>query len=654
MSAILDKNFKPMSRDIRYLGKDFSQLKSNLIDFAKQYYPKTYKDFNDASPGTMFIDMAAYVGDLLSFYIDYQFKEGLIDFAEERKNVIQLVSYLGYSPRPSRPSITVLDLYQIVPAKSSPDGSFYPDPRYVLRIKEGFEALSSNRTSFITSDSVDFSRQNSSSPRVDEVFSRNSSGEPEFYLLKKSCKAYSGKTLTQKFNVVGQNPNLKIELSENNVIKIVSVTDSDNNNWYHVDYLAQDLIELPVENNDLNFETLSAHRSTVPNILKFLRTNRRFILKIDVNNKTSLQFGPSVDNVEEEILIPNSSLLGLGFSNINKFNLTLDPTSFTKSNAYGLSPYNTELTIKYIVGGGIESNANSDDINTIGKVEIEELHEYLPSEINLVNTIKNSIRVNNPVAATGGSGEESISEMKQNAISNFAAQDRIVTSDDYIARVLNMPSEFGSVSKVYVTTESDISTNNTSFVTGLIDYNDNIIVDSTNKDFRKINLEGVNQFGINLHILTYDENKNLTRPNEALIYNLRNYLSKYRIISDRVNILDGYVINIGVDFSILTYSNYNKKEVLSQCVEAVKNFFDIDMWQFSQPINISQLELEISKVEGVQSVSNIMINNIFGNGYSVIEYNIEAATKNKIIYPSIDPSIFEIKNPKTDIRGKTL
>ena len=654
MATVLDKNFTPQTRDIRYLGRDFDQLKANLIEFSKHYYPKTYKDFNNASPGMMFIDMASYVGDVLSFYIDYQFKEGLINFAEERKNIINLAKYLGYNTRPSRPSTTSLDLYQIIPSKRVANGSFEPDERYSLRLKEGLEALSSNRVSFITTEAVDFSLNSLMFPRVDEVFSRNSLGEPEFFLLKKSVKAYSGKTVTRTFNIQETTPNLRIELSEDNVIKIVNVKDADNNTWHQVEYLAQDLIQLPVENNQLNFENFSNYKSTVPNIIKFLRTNRRFITEVDANNKTFLQFGTSTDSLEEEIIVPNSEILGVGFSNISKYNLTLDPTSFIKSNSYGMSPFNTTLEVKYVIGGGIDSNTNVDDITIIGKVEYDDTVEYLPIELSLVNTIKNSLRVNNSIPATGGSGQENAMEIKQNAISNFAAQDRVVTREDYISKVLNMPAEFGSISKVTVTSEADLHVNNIKPIQGLIDENNNILIDETNKDFRKINLDGVNPFGVNLYVLTYNENKNLTRANEALIYNLRHYLSKYRMISDRVNIIDGFIINIGVNFTILTYSTYNKKEVLTECLNTVKQFFDIELWQFSQPINIGQLELEIAKVNGVQAVAKLEIINLVGDGYSIYEYDLKSATRNKIIYPPIDPSVFEIKNPEVDIRGNVL
>lgn len=654
MGTTIDKNFKPLSREIRYLGKDFDGLKSNLIEFAKQYYPRTYKDFNDSSPGMMFIDMASYVGDVLSFYIDYQFKEGLINFAEERKNVINLVKFLGYTPKPSRPSITALDLYQIIPSKRNEDGSFEPDTRYALIVKEGMEAMSSNRVSFITTETVDFSIKSNLYPRVDEVFSRNSSGEPEFYLIKKSVKAYSGKTISRDFNISSQTPNLRIELPEDNVLKILEIKDSDNNSWYQVDYLAQDLVSLPVENNRFNFELFSNYNSTVPNIIKFLRTNRRFIIEVDENNKTYIQFGPSTDSLEEEILVPNSELLGTGFSNVSRYNLTLDPTVFVKSNSYGSSPFNTTLSVKYVIGGGLESNANVDDITTISKIQFEDAVEYLPAEENLLNTVKTSLRVSNPIPATGGASSESILEIKQNAMANFAAQDRMVTKDDYVSRVLSMPAEYGRVAKAYVSSESELTSFGVKPVPGLLDENNNIIIDKSYNGFRKVNIDGGNPFGINLYVLTYDDNKNLTPINEALVYNLKQYISKYRMISDRVNIIDGYVVNIGIDFTVLTYSTYNKKEVLANCISAIKKFFDIELWQFCQPINIGQLELEIAKVEGVQSVSNLEFKNLVGGNYSNCEYDLIAATKHKIIYPPVDPSVFEIKYPDVDIRGKVL
>jgi hypothetical protein len=656
MSTTLNKTFIPQQKIIKYLGKDFDQFKSNLIDFAKNYYSKTYKDFNDSSPGMMYIDMASYVGDVLSFYIDYQFKEGMINYAEERKNVIQLARYLGYIPKPSKPSTGILDVYQIVPAKRNTDGTFEPDTYYALKIASQMQVLSQNGVSFIAKEAVDFFVNTDASPRVDEIYSKNDNDEPEFYLLKKSVQIYSGKIVTQTFNVSSQTGDLKLQLNGDNILQVLDVRDSDSNVWYRVDYLAQDLIEIPVENNQINFEAYSKYNSTVPAIIQFLRTNRRFAMTVDENNNTFLQFGSSLDTVDEEVVTPSSKMIGVGFSTINKYNFTLDPTTFVKSSAYGISPINTTLTVTYVVGGGIASNANVDSVTTVSSISIETLQNYLPSEISLINVIKSSIRVTNSTPCVGGEGQESVYKIKQNALANFATQNRVVTKEDYMSAVYGMPSAYGSIAKVYVSSETNLYTNNTTFIKGLLDENNNFVVDESEKNFRKTNLEGTNPLGVNLYVLAYDDSKNLTTINDALAYNLRTYLGKFRILSDRINIIDAYVINIGVSFKIVVYSNYNKKEVLTNCISSIQDFFNIDSWQIGQPINVSQLELEIAKNTGVQSIASLTINNLtIDNGdYSIFEYDINAATQNKIIYPPIDPAIFEIKNFSSDIKGSAI
>lgn len=656
MSTILNKSFAPNQKTIKYLGRDFNQFKANLIEFAKNYYSKTYTDFNDVSPGMMYIDQASYVGDVLSFYIDYQFKEGLIDYAEERKNVVNLAKYLGYTPRPTKPSVGYLDVYQLVPA-SQMTGSFGPNLRYALRIEEGMEVVSSNNVPFLTTDAVDFSVNLPTSPLTSSVYSYNDSGEPNFYLLQKSVEIFSGKNVTTQFYIPSTfTPNLSLSLPDTNIIKINSIADSENNIWYQVDYLAQNLVELPLENNQLNFESFYNYKSSVPSIMTYLRTNRRFVVGVDENNITSVTFGPSDANVAEEIVIPNSTVIGPGFSNLTKYNLTLDPTSFVRSSAYGISPYNTTLTVNYVTGGGLQSNTPSNSITTIGGISITELQNYASSEIDIVNLIKSSVRVNNSMPTTGGGDQESVYQIKQNALANFATQNRLVTKEDYVSKVFNMPAEYGYIAKAFTTTESDLNTQNASYVKGLLDQNNNLILDDSQKNFRKIDMDGSNQFGVNLYLLTYDVNKNLTPINDAIAYNLKTYLSKYRCITDRINLIDGFVINIGVNFSILSYSNYNKKDVLANCISVVQNFFDIDQWQFSQPINLSRLQLEITNVDGVQSLASLeVVNlNINAGAYSVYEYDIAAATKNNIIYPPIDPAIFEVKYPSIDIRGSSL
>jgi hypothetical protein len=269
------------------------------------------------------------------------------------------------------------------------------------------------------------------------------------------------------------------------------------------------------------------------------------------------------------------------------------------------------------------------------------------------------LRISNPDPAVGGQNEESVEEIRQNALANFGSQNRTVTVDDYISRVYSIPPRFGSIAKVMVIPNSDLSiSTNQTLLSGFIN-NENqttLINNSLENNYRKVNFDVSNPFSLNLYVLSYNSNKNLTQINEALVYNIRQYLQKYKIISDSVNIIDGYIINIGVDFKIVVYNNYNKKDVLDQCIQKAKEFFNIDKWYFSQPININQLELELAKIEGVQSIADIKFRNLTQNDgdYSPHEYNLFEATHNKIIYPSLDPSVFEVKYPDNDIRGAVI
>jgi hypothetical protein len=330
-----------------------------------------------------------------------------------------------------------------------------------------------------------------------------------------------------------------------------------------------------------------------------------------------------------------------------------------KNESYGIAPSNTVITVTYVIGGGITSNCPSNDIRNVVSVEFENADDGLsPDEVDLLNTVKNSLKVNNTTPATGGKDSETDTEIKQNALSNFPTQNRSVTRDDYLVRVYSMPPRYGSIAKAQVITNNSLNIDVKRVLNGTVNTENVATVydNSINSYFRKISCDITNPFSINLYVLSYDSNKNLTPINEALAANLIKYLKKFRMMTDGINIIDGYVINIGVEFSILVYKGYNKKDVLKNCITSVKNFFDVDFWNFSQPINISQLELEIAKVDGVQSISNVKISNKNANhgNYSVVEYDIDSANKNKIIYPSLDPSVFEVKYPDVDIKGTVL
>jgi hypothetical protein len=660
MADIIQKSFNSSRREIKYLNRDFSSFKASLIEYSKTYFPRTYKDFSEASPGMMFIEMASYIGDVLSYYTDYQFKESLMPFAEERKNVLALANYLGYKTKPTKSSTTNIDLYQLIPSIKDSNNNYIPDNNYALKIREYMEVSNESGVNFITTDPIDFSLDSKFSPREVTVYSRDNYGVPQFFLLKKSAKVIAGKITTKSFTVGTSVPFYKISLSELNVVDIIDVRDSDNNKWYEVDYLAQDLIFTETENTDFTNNTYVQYSSEVPKLIKSLKTSRKFVVNVTANNVTYLEFGAGTDATSDEVIYPNSELVGVGLQNINNLNLNYDTSKLLNSETLGQAPSNTVLTVQYLVGGGLLSNSPSDTIKNISSVTyLNDTTGLTPSQNSLLTTVKNSLRISNPNPAVGGQNEESVEEIRQNALANFGSQNRTVTIDDYVSRVYSIPPRFGSIAKVMVIPNSDLSiSTNQTLLNGFVN-NENqttLINNSLENNFRKVNFDVSNPFSLNLYVLSYNSNKNLTQTNEALVYNIRQYLQKYKIISDSVNIIDGYIINIGIDFKIVVYNNFNKKEVLDQCLQKSKDFFNIDKWYFNQPINTNQFELELAKVEGVQSVAEVNFKNLTQNDgdYSPHEYNLSEATHNKIIYPSLDPSVFEVKYPDNDIRGAVI
>ena len=669
------KNFKNKGKDIKYLNKDFSQFRGNLIEFAKTYFPKTYSDFNESSPGMMFIEMASYVGDSLSYYVDDTLKESLMVHADDIENVIALSQYLGYKPKVSSPSVTTLSVYQLVPSiGSGADNTF--DSTYFLRIKEGMRCESTNGVQFITQDVVDFSDERE---REITIYQRDGvSGEASFYLVKKQVQAISAELKTEEVSFGAFKEFQSIELSDTDIIDIYDVRDSDSNKFYEVPYLAQELVFTDYPNTENNDPDLFQFKSTTPYILNTLKTSRRFVKQVNPDSTTTIQFGSGDPTVSEETIIPSFKNVGLGLPNsISKLEESFDPTNFLKTKTYGTSPSNTTMTVKYLVGGGVESNVKKGTITQINGVEYEEdIDLFTSAQLGLYNAAKNSIAIDNEVPATGGKGGDTIEEIRQNALANFGSQNRAVTSKDYQIRALSMPTKFGAIAKAYATSDGTLDNNSPSSIlaspqvlrefTELVDgfvnreegagevdkqlIQDEIrkfLVGKTSNDNEKNN-----PFAINLYLLGYDSNKKLSTLNRAIKENLKTYLNEYKILTDGININDGFIINIGLEFEIVTLRNYNKSEVLSECISELKEYFDIDSFTFNNTINISELELIIANVDGVSSVPKLKIVNKCGGQYAPNTYNIEAAIKDKVLYPSLDPSVFEIKFPDSDIKGR--
>lgn len=658
-------------RDIKYLNKDFAAFRRNLIEYSKTYFPKTYSDFNEASPGMMFIEMASYIGDVLSYYVDDSLKESMMLYAEDKPNVLALATYLGYKPKVTSPAITKLSVYQLVPATRT-GSDIKPDENYFLRIKEGMLISGISSVVFRTTELLDF---NVDDEREITVYRTDSvTGAPNLYLVKKYVNAISA-TLKSQSVVFGSSQQFsKIDIGDTNVIDVYDVRDSSGNKYYEVPYLAQEMVYIDYPNSEQTDKDLVQFKDSVPNVLKLIKTSRRFVKQVNENNTTTILFGGGV-GTNDETLIPNFKNVGLGLnSSINKLGSSFDPANFLKSNTYGQAPSNTTITISYLIGGGISSNVPKGDLTKIDRIEFDDdTTTFTPDELRLYNSMKASVAADNEMPATGGRGAETIEEIRENSLANFGSQNRAVTRKDYQVRALSLPAKFGGIAKAYCAPDGELDNNSPAsilanpdvleeFTTLVTDLKGREVTpDEIKQEVQKFLIgkknniqEKNNPFAINLYVLGYNLNKNITPLNRAVKENLKTYMNEYRLLTDGVNLLDGFVINIGVNFEIRVYGGYNKREVLTRCITELQEYFNIDNWTFNMPINISEVELLIAGVEGVSSVPRCDIVNKCLGSYSKHSYNIQAATKGKMVYPSLDPSIFEVKFPNKDIQGRAI
>ena len=620
-----------VKKDIRYLSRDFTSLKQNLIDFAKNYFPNTYQDFNETSPGMMFLEMAAYVGDVLSYYTDVTLQESMILHSSERTNILNLAQSLGYMPKNRIAATVNLDVFQIVPAIAS-GSTIIPDYSYAFAIEPGMIVGASNGTGveFRTVDYLDFKFSSSFDPTELTPFEVDANGEVLFWLLKKSTKSVSGTIQSISYDFLDPKPYDKVTLQDPNLIEILYGIDSDNNVWYNVPYLAVDTIFDPVINISRNDKSLSQHRTETPYLLKLKKVSRRFTTRTVDLGTYEIQFGAGVTNLDDELLIPNPDLVGSALiGSETATSADIDPSNFLYTKTYGLAPNNTTLTIYYTTGTGINDNVTSDTLTTVITREI--LMDETGLDPVLSQQAIGSLAITNPNPAIGAKDLEDINEIRQNALASFAAQNRAVTKEDYIIRAYSLPSRYGSIAKAYISKDTQLMLNAV--------YNSDRVQ---------------NDLALNFYVLGYNANKKLTVINDATKENLKTYLNHHRILTDAVNIKDAYVINIGVEFDIIILPDQNSNQVILRCINSIKNYFDIKKWQINQPIVISNLFTELDKIEGVQTVVDVKIKNLYDTtlGYSQHAYNIKEATKEGIIFPSLDPSIFEIKYPDNDIIGK--
>ncbi len=640
-----------------------------MIQYTKAYFPDTYRDFNETSPGMMLIELASYVGDVLSYYIDYNYKESILTTATERKNVIRLAEFLGYKTTPTTPSVTKLRITTEVGVTGDPPMPDYGSSANGLGslsnnpIDSGMQVSSTEDSTLIfeTLGEIDFNVSGSPDTPLPEIIGRDTqTGKANAYRLTRYVNAVSGETKTKSFTITSPTKFLELDLGETNVVEILNVQDSSQNKYYEVDYLAQDRILSEIHYTNDPDRTSAYDQSplvtgslstdvSIPYTLEYIKTNKKFVRKIDPEtDNTKLQFG----NGLYKFNISGSSSAGL-FATIEQQGMSVSGVpsgvinsainNLTTNNSLNLgeTPANTTITVTYRVGGGAASNAQTGEIST------------------LVSSVS-GISVTNDGPASGGTDGETTREIKENAKTFFASQLRCVTREDYVARIMNLPAKFGNIAKAHVVRFNDIS-------------------------------------GLQIHTLSYDQRRRLTQTPLLILNNLRLYLEQFRMINDAIDfgfdlntvdpsdsdydnskIYSGHYINFGVFFEAVADRRMNKTEVKIDVIDCIREFFLIDKMKFGQAINLNELKYEILGKEGVIALPTLKIFQNTDNlpGFSGVarqlcsvdaagdsvgtetghgfKYPFEGALQNDVIRPSVVPAVFELRNPNNDIYGRVI
>lgn len=590
------------TRTIKYSSRDFDALVNDLKNYLKNQFPNTYNDFSDTSSGMAFLELVAYVGDILNFYLDKQFNELFTDRAQERKNLVSLSKNLGYKLRGKTASTAFVTVTATYPTT----GSLTSNLDFTLQ--KGTTFSTGNGVYFETVSDINFGTISS---RNVSVLGNNTT------VSVSGIKCINGLSKFIRTTINNPTPFLRITLPESNVLEVTSVTSSDGYTWYEADYLAQ-------ESQFYGAQNTTSTSASAPYVLTLRKIPRRFITEKDANNYLTLTFGSGILSTSDSDYIPNPSDFVLpatvrgvedGFAIA-----AIDPQNFINTGTLGAAPSSTTLTTKYRVGGGLNTNVGINTITIFSNKKISYTANISTSASQRA-LMESQMTVTNDLPASGGLDEESLTEIRQYASLGFAGQNRLVTAQDYIARSFTLPSGFGSPFRVSARRDEQTDS------------------------------------GIKLNVIARNDNGTLATPSTQLKLNLGNYLAKFKMLNDNINIVNGKIINIQVMFSISTSSLFASDEVLANCLLKLKKYFAIENWQLGQQIVIPRIQSYIQDTEGVLAVGNVIITNITGlvnnNTYSSDTLNISNSTRNGIIQIDND-SIFEVKYPDIDIKGSII
>ena len=586
---------------ISYTSRDFNSIKQDLINYAKVYYPNTYKDFNEASFGALMVDMIAYVGDILSFYVDYQTNETLLDTAIEEGSIVKIAKQLGYKFNSTPVSTGQAAFYVSVPANSSNTG---PDTDLVPILKAGTLVSSDSGATYTLATDIDFANANTEI----KVATVNSGGTPLTYAFKAYGTIVSGEETQEEIDVGDFERFLKIKLGEKNISDVISVIDSDGNEYFEVDYLSQNTVFKAIRNIGENDET-------VPYILRSMYVPRRFVTEHNLDNETHIQFGFGSETEIENKSFPDPTAAALQLNGRQYFSdSSFDPTQILKTEKLGIVPNNTTLTVTYRKNTIDDVNAAGGSINSVISTKVEFRKSSVANSSALQQI--SAFEVDNEEPIVGSVSLPTAEEIRVRAIDNYAAQNRAVTKQDYISLIYRMPAQFGSIKRAN-------------------------IVQDTNSSKRNLNL----------YVISENSDGDLTAASSNLKNNVKNWLNSYKMLNDTIDILDARIVNIGINFEIIGELEKDFTLVLNDCLEALKEKYQTK-FNLGEPFYISDVFRALNDVDGVVDTSSVEIVRKTGSGYSSFQFNIDQNTsRDGRLIRVPENIILEIKNFDADIVG---
>ena len=599
------------NQGINYTARNFADIRAELINMVRQYYPDIFNDFNDASVGMMLLELNAAVGDMLSVNTDRMFQETQIDYAQERKSVLSMARTFGLKIPGKRPSVTIVDFSVNLPVLGDTfDVSYAP-------IIRGGSQVSGGGKVFETMDDIDFSSPFTIGGIPNRIVlpNFNANGTLTNYTIVKREMVVNGYTRTLK-RIITQadvKPFLEIVLPEDNVLSIESVITLPgtnyvaepslddflnlDNRWFEMDALAEDKVF--IEDNS----RISDNAGVRPG--KWISTNKKFIREYTDLGFTKMIFGAGTQDTSSLCDFDSNPALVNQIGNfINNMSLGTIPSA------------NTTMFIKYRIGGGADTNLGPNVIKTLGIVNMS----VNGNDSTMNKAVRDSLKVNNAFPALGGKDMPSVDEIRNMVRYNFASQNRAVTIKDYQTRIAQMPGKYGVPFRCGVFEEQN-----------------------------KIKVYVLNGW--------HADGKLSNNSTSTIRENIATYLADYRMINDYVQITNGRIVNLSFEVDLYIDKKYPQSQIISQVINEIKNYMAISKYEMGDNIYMSPLFEIINSVGGVLNVLDVRVFNKVGDKYSLNEISQSYSdTTTKQIDLTSDftlfgepTTMFEVKYPNVDI-----